>query len=506
LAKDKEKLEKQNKDFEQKTTELETQNKNYCKEVEQLTSQLKDQKQAVQDISTTKESTKQLQAEQQKIIKDKEEIIRDLKLQVKEKESTIEEMDSEHKNSEKERESKLADAEAEIKSLTKKISDLEKSNKRDEKHQSSIKQKLEMAEQDLKKKEKEIKSRDEQKEALEKEISVLKSKLQANEKQISGDYEEITALKMKLGSFSTSIFAENLTKEVGSSGAEERISFKEPSEAIETAKLRKQLDDVKLELAVLNGRYLENCKALTDTKSKCEKLEKENEDMKRDLANFETMRKKVEEFDIMKKQNEELASKCKDLQRIADEKSELAQQAVVLQSQFETLKNQNQELKDALYQAENKLIHYESAGSVPNQTPTPSEEKKINIREEMKQYLAEVIYVYTTLGTNSRMFKEQFMEKRQKLERYKEIAQTIGAKKNNDKIALFKELAPEFSFINAIQIKNDTLKLLLLCLQESINNKLGKMETYDDQITKFEQMINVAKAKIEEYQEKLNLF
>lgn len=186
---------------ETKAKTLEKEKASQANEIEQLNAQLKEQKQALSE--TSRENNKQIKLEQEKKIKEKEELIRDLKIQIKEKENSLEEIENEHKAAEKERESKLSEAEEKIKALTKQIEEMQKNAKKEERKNSKTKQKIESLEQELKKKEAEIKVKEEQ---IEKELTSTKTKLLASEKTVASDAEEIMALKMKLGSFSTSIF------------------------------------------------------------------------------------------------------------------------------------------------------------------------------------------------------------------------------------------------------------------------------------------------------------
>lgn len=272
----------------------------------------------------------------------------------------------------------------------------------------------------------------------------------------------------------------------------------------DTTKIKKQLDDAKLELAGLSGRYLEQSEELNRVKEKLEKLEREDIENKSKLKELLEIKKKLEDYEFTKRELADIKAKVEEYKRAASEKKEAVEIAAALQSQYDTLKKQNLELKDALFQAENKLLHSEisgehSSGGIP-------EEKKMNVVEEIKQYLAEVLYVYKTLDTNTRELKEIYSTKKEKLERYREIAEGLGNKKNKEKIAILKDLSEDFGFINVIQVKEENLKLLIPCLLETINLKMAKLEPYENQLMKFDQMINVAKVKLEEYDQKLNLF
>lgn len=254
----------------------------------------------------------------------------------------------------------------------------------------------------------------------------------------------------------------------------------------------------------MNGRYIEITEDLKETKLKVEKLEKENFEYKKQLTDYKEITKKLEDYEVIKREAAELQQKNKDLKRAADQSAEQAELANSLKNQCETMKKQNLELKDALFQAENKLLHSEISGEQFQGSPT--EDKKLNIVEEIKQYLSEVIYVYKTLDTNARELKEIYEEKKTKIEKYHEMIENITSKKNPEKLAILKEIADGFCFINVIGIKADNLKILIPSLIESINIKFNKIEAYDYQLTKFDQMINVAKIKLEEYEQKMNLY
>eukprot|EP00831_Metopus_contortus_P061783 TRINITY_DN5368_c0_g1_i4.p3 TRINITY_DN5368_c0_g1~~TRINITY_DN5368_c0_g1_i4.p3 ORF type:complete len:112 (-),score=28.29 TRINITY_DN5368_c0_g1_i4:295-630(-) len=79
------------------------------------------------------------------------------------------------------------------------------------------------------------------------------------------------------------------------------------------------------------------------------------------------------------------------------------EQYSMMKRQYDILVNEIKSLKESLFAFENQ-----SASSKPD--------SKISVVEEMQALIGEVIFVYKTLGTNSREFIEFYEEKKGKLE------------------------------------------------------------------------------------------
>eukprot|EP00831_Metopus_contortus_P061780 TRINITY_DN5368_c0_g1_i1.p4 TRINITY_DN5368_c0_g1~~TRINITY_DN5368_c0_g1_i1.p4 ORF type:complete len:117 (-),score=29.13 TRINITY_DN5368_c0_g1_i1:295-645(-) len=86
-----------------------------------------------------------------------------------------------------------------------------------------------------------------------------------------------------------------------------------------------------------------------------------------------------------------------------DEGREAKEQYSMMKRQYDILVNEIKSLKESLFAFENQ-----SASSKPD--------SKISVVEEMQALIGEVIFVYKTLGTNSREFIEFYEEKKGKLE------------------------------------------------------------------------------------------
>lgn len=142
-----------------------------------------------------------------------------------------------------------------------------------------------------------------------------------------------------------------------------------------------------------------------------------------------------------------------------------------------------------------------------NNKPVEGEQSKISIIEELRLDLGEIIYVYKTLDTNSKEFAANYTEKKEKLIEYSALMESIqNLKKPAEKLELLQKLAMTFPFIKGIPIKADNLKILVPCLIETIKHKLNKKVVYENQMTKFKQMIDTAMLKISEYEQKMAFY
>lgn len=455
-----EKLLKKQEEEDKIHTQVEEENFRLKKEIEEYKLQIKESKQSLYDFSNTKDINKRTQIELQKVITEKEDIIRQLKLQLKEKANRVEEMEKEYKEIESESEGKLSEAQDKINALTRQMQELEIKVKKEER--TNVKNK-------------------------EEEILSLKSKLKTCEFTIARNIEEIKELKKE---------ALNSDEKYPETATISKFSSETTNDS--SSKLLKQLEDCKLELARLGGRFLEKDEELNKEKENVEKLMKENYEQSKKIFELESKTKKWEDYEKIKLELNKLKAINNQLTESASEIVEALNQVSSLQKQLEFMKKQNLELKEALFQAENNPLHNESS----------SEKKKITVSviEEMKQYIAEIIYVYKTLDTHAKQFKVIYEAKKEKIEKYREIFSGYNEKKNNEKIDILKQLSEEFCFIKIIQLKVENLKLLTPCLLESIKVKLNKLESYESEIIKFDQMIKITRQKLDEYEQKLNFY
>ncbi len=159
---------------------------------------------------------------------------------------------------------------------------------------------------------------------------------------------------------------------------------------------------------------------------------------------------------------------------------------------------ENTELKAVLYEAE-------SAGKNPGKAPTG--DKKLAITEEIRQILAEVVYVYKTLDTNAKQFMADFQEKRENAQKLVSRIADLPQMKRDMQVATVKELAKDVVFLRGFpNINSDALKVILACLSAESARKQEKVQRYDDEIAKFSTMLGVSKAKVDEYEQKLSFY
>jgi hypothetical protein len=266
-------------------------------------------------------------------------------------------------------------------------------------------------------------------------------------------------------------------------------------------KLRKELEAEKLEHAQLKGQYYAKTEELDRLKAKLEVSNKELLELKVQAQRFAGSAGSLEELEQAKKELIVLKAECAALKKSADLHVGALEQLAILQKEHEMLVKQLADIKSASFEAERATLRKGDKGS--SETPLT----KVNVIDELRGLLAEVVYVYRTLDTNAKELKMIYSEKKEKIEGYANAVTAFEqSKRKEEKLKIIQELAPTLGFLNAIPSKPENAKLISQCLAETIKVKSAKLETYNDQIAKFDRMLTVAAQKIPEYEQKLTLY
>ena len=251
--------------------------------------------------------------------------------------------------------------------------------------------------------------------------------------------------------------------------------------------------------AELNGQYLGTKEEFEKLKNKIVEYEKQISELKAKLAKSDTLVQNTEELEICKKELTELQISNKQLKFKASDAAVAIEQAELLQKQHDILVKENSEIKASLFTAENKLKTLD-----PNAAKS---ESKVNIIEEIKLILSEVIYVYTTLDTTTKQFIAMYEEKKEKVQSCISTIQSMEqTKKKDEQLKLAENLAEDVAFLHGFNLKSDNFKTILSCLKAYGEKKAKNLDDYDAQINRFTSILNVSKPKQEEYQQKLELY
>lgn len=202
-----------------------------------------------------------------------------------------------------------------------------------------------------------------------------------------------------------------------------------------------------------------------------------------------------EELSATSKLLGELQDRNKQLQTRLDNYASYPEVIESLQKQHELMVRENADLKASLFEAELRKAGSEAA------------EKKVNVIEDVKKCLTDVVYVYKTMSTNAKQFEGMFVEKRERAEAFVQAIDDLGKiKKANDVAAAIKSLEEDIPFLKGFPPKSDQLKTMVSCLKRAAEKKQGKFEFYDDEIKKYNSMVQLAEVKVAEYEEKLNYY
>lgn len=371
---------------------------------------------------------------------------------------------------------------------------------------------------------------DTENEEMRKQMRIKEEELNANISKMAEQKKNIETMKAEFSSEK-----EQRDKKIAQQEADIGTLNKEKTQL--TAELKQQTEKlaeitagkekIQQELQDLQKNYKEKEDALAQVKAQLQEkentfkaIEVENKEMTKKISEaeiqIEAQNKKIQKLESKKKPTEEtkvdseeyqnamkeiseLQAQVKKLSSEAGEKAEAVEQASILQKQHEMMSKKQAELTTALFEAEKKLKE--------NNKPVEGEQSKISIIEELRLDLGEIIYVYKTLDTNSKEFAANYTEKKEKLIEYSALMESIqNLKKPAEKLELLQKLAMTFPFIKGIPIKADNLKILVPCLIETIKHKLNKKVVYENQMTKFKQMIDTAMLKISEYEQKMAFY
>eukprot|EP00826_Nyctotherus_ovalis_P048171 TRINITY_DN5643_c0_g3_i2.p1 TRINITY_DN5643_c0_g3~~TRINITY_DN5643_c0_g3_i2.p1 ORF type:complete len:277 (+),score=122.93 TRINITY_DN5643_c0_g3_i2:116-946(+) len=264
----------------------------------------------------------------------------------------------------------------------------------------------------------------------------------------------------------------------------------------ESSKVEKELAEAKADLEMQKKQF-------EATKAEYEKKLAEERGKKNPVENREeqkatkgkTLQSLQEELNAASKLVTELQDKNKQLQTRLDNYSSYPEVIDSLQKQHECMVKENADLKASLFEAELKKMGNEAA------------EKKVNVIEDVKKCLTDVVYVYKTMSTNAKQFEGMFAEKKERAEAFVMAIEDLGKiKKTNEIAAAIKNLEEDIPFLRGFPPKSDQLKTMMSCLKRAAEKKQGKFESYDDEIKKYNSMIQLAEVKVAEYEEKLNYY
>ncbi len=450
-------------------------------------------------LNAEKDGLRQEAATQQKAVREREEQIRSLKLQVKEKEDALHEIEADRKSNDKqadELQKRLDEAEKKCAALERQMKHQTKADRA-----GSSKQKVETLEADVKRKEKDLKASEEARGQLQRELIILQAKFNSTEKALASRNEEIRDLKAGKGletSSNTPHSANHVVEQPGprTSNSSMTSAVTEAESSSELARLKKELDDEKLHSAQLNGRYLETREELEKTKGRYEQMEKETGELKVRMTKLEILSQSVPELEGYKTEAERLRVECQKLQTKAEEGASAVEQMATMQKQHELMVKENTDLKASLYEVES---------SMKTVAKSPSD-KKLQIIEEIRGILAEVIYVYKTLDTNAKQFVMDFETKKERAKEFAGVVEQLGHMKREEQLEKLKALAADIAFLHGFPLRPESVKGMLACLTAAAERIPEKMQRYEDEIGKFNTMLGVSKAKVGEYEQKLAFY
>jgi len=316
-----------------------------------------------------------------------------------------------------------------------------------------LRQDMIVLEADRNYKEKELKLSEERRERAERELIVIKGKFGSLEKIVLSKVEEIKNLKTKIAD----------SNEVKS------------NEVI--VKLNNNIEELSKKLLKYNG------------------LKKKHAMQKKRILELESLAIGAKEVEAMKNKLEE---HNKALQIADDAKNSAIDAFQSLKNQHEILLKENANLKAAVFTYET------SNSSSKTKATSGNEEQKVQIVEEMREVLAEVIYAYKTMETNAKQYIMNIQEKQYKIQELtSKKDKVLQANKKEEALGLLKVLEQSLPFLKGIVDKLTNLKLISNCLKEVIKKKADKFSLYNEEIGKFKAFIEVAESKIQEYEKRL---
>jgi DNA repair exonuclease SbcCD ATPase subunit len=185
-----------------------------------------------------------------------------------------------------------------------------------------------------------------------------------------------------------------------------------------------------------------------------------------------------------------LEIKNKHLEEIADTHSSCTETMQSLQGQYELIVAVNTKLKESLFAAESIKSN-----------------KKVDVVEELKKSIGEVVYAYKTMSTNAKELEKMFKEKKEQVEYLVSVLENLGnLKKANEVATVLKSLKDVIPFLKGFPEGFNQHKTMIDCLAKVTEKKQGKLQVYEDEIEKYNKMMQVADNKVTEYEDKLNFY
>jgi len=296
-----------------------------------------------------------------------------------------------------------------------------------------------------------IEDKKEQKGAIKEEESILQQKQKSNDVELIDMRNELVATKEELSGVKTEL---NKVK----------IELEKTKEELEKAHSanNKQVDNSK-----------EESKEISDN----------------GIGNIEQAARRIAELEALNKK----------LQKAAEDNESYAETIESLQKQRELMIKENADLKVSLYEAE--------ANKKNNENNENTNTRKVSIIEDIKQCISDVIYAYKTMNTNAKQSKKIYADKKEQVEDFLAIVEGLATlKKDDEQMTIIKNLKEDTEFLKGFPDEPDQLKIILSCLKVMAGKKQNKLEQYKDEIEKHKTMIQVATAKITEYEEKLGFY
>ncbi|MDR3582454.1 MAG: hypothetical protein P4L67_04245 [Candidatus Pacebacteria bacterium] len=446
------------------------------------------------------EPTRQKLRELQLSVDDQEYKLRGIRLELQQKEEAYNELEEYNNNLESDYQlsenqieilqMKLEEDDKLIATLKKQVQNLEKLEKTSETSSTNAKQKLESLEQELKRKDRDCRLKEEQLKSIAQEfegkIKLLKVQAERAEKLAAARDAE---LKGKNVPDSELIQARD-------------EALRTVTELLTT---KDELNEKKLKLAELNLKYEDACEALAKSMGTVTQQEQDLTVLRNRLREFESLSDNLDTLEKTRKQLEDLQGEHAKLKKSAEESTANAEQAARLQRQKDDLVKELTALKSYLFETENKLMN---SSASTKEGEEKQESQKFKVVEEIKQAMNEILCLCKALDTASKEMLASFQEKKEKMRECEkfmvELQRTIS---KEDKLNMLQGLTgTSFAFLGGIPKKLRYLQMMEDCMSAVIKQKHSKTQVYDDNISKYEKLINIISGKFAEYEQKLSCY
>jgi len=445
--------------------------------------------------------------EVQAIIKDQEDKLKIMKREIQEKDESFRELEENNTGLERDYQlaenqieilqMKLEENEKQIATFRRQIQNLEKVQKNNDTLNATLKQKAETLDLELKKKDREYKVREDQikitTQNCEEKVRLVKQQCEKLEKILASKNDELKGQ------------------------TSEKIDRSKDS-LVELTKLREDIVQKNNELISLKDELSEYRIKLTDTNSKldakAEMLQKAYSavaDQEKDLTNtknklkeFETLADNLEILERTKRQLEDLQADYAKLKNSSEDSISLLAQLDEVKKQKETLTKEFTSLKAYLFENEQKLLMYEKSGGKIPVSGTP---QKYKILEEIKAAFCEIMSLCKAMDTMAKEMMVIYEEKRDKAQEYaKFLPEYENTKNKEERLNMSQVLGNSFQFLNFIPKKLINMQIIDDVVLHTLKQRQKKINVYEDAISKYEKLIDVAVSKFNEYDQRLSCY